>query len=669
MATVATAIFAGALLGIALISRIPIWALHAWKEKSFLRLFLAHLLTYGFVVLAYALASRDGGTPQWQAAFAGFALPSLIVFTLDTIAVAAGRNAGLQASILPMWFLHAGGNQSGPLTTEALEAALAGGTVKPSDWIWRDGFKEWMQIEHVDLAKPEAAPAAPARAAAAETAALPDRWRRWFALSIGYWIAGLVIAALFAASSLALLNLEFADHPRLTSAGVITLWLMLLAAMLWLSIGVLRSVDQQAKIHPNRYWSGAAKVMTAIAGLAVLAVFVQRGVPEIRDSADVITETMMPRYQLRLLRDNTELELVGPMDFGVADTIAASLADNPAVVTLHVNSPGGRLSEADRLADTVLKKNLNTYVSTFCLGDCATVFAAGRNRWLSRSAVLALHQPAAEASDLEAETAKTKAFLEGRGIAVKFIDRGLASRRDAAWRPTHAELFNAGFATSYATDAEVATAGIPMREIEDAQKALDEIALYRVLREKHPEAHRAIYALVRNGYVKGQPAAAMRQRIWSVILPIVSKSLSSASDAALISFYGVAVDEAETFATKDARSCEAYLRGRSEGFDQSLLSADLQARELAATAELIRTSGSYVGRPIEAKEAQAVLAQLLPDALSKGFTPDDLEKAIQFKLSPERNCQGLILFFRALLQLADPHRTALLRFMAQQSGT
>jgi hypothetical protein len=129
------------------------------------------------------------------------------------------------------------------------------------------------------------------------------------------------------------------------------------------------------------------------------------------------------------------------------------------------------------------------------------------------------------------------------------------------------------------------------------------------------------------------------------------------------------VDEAEVYAARDARSCEAYLRGQSDGFDQGLLSEALRERELAATAELLRTSGSYAGRPIERQEAEAVLARLLPEAQSNGFSPDDLEKAIQFKLAPERNCRGLILFFRALLQLADPQRTALLRFMAQQSGT
>lgn len=668
MATVATVAFAGALLGIAVFSRIPIWALRAWKEKGFLRLLLAHLITFAIAAAAYAVATADGSTPQWHAGIASYAIPSLLVFGLDMLAIAALRQKGSSPAAAYLWFLHAGGTQSGPLTTEALAAQLAQGSVQPSDWIWRNGFKEWVQIQAVDLTKP-AEPVASSAGNDVATAKSSPSWRDWITVPASYWMFGLVIAALFAASSLTLLNLDFIAHPRLNSVGIIVLWLALLAAMLWLGIGVFRSVDHQAKVAPNRYRSSAVKAMTAVAGLAVLAVFVGRGVPEIRNSANVISETLAPRYQLRLLADNTELELAGPMDFGLTDATLALLAENPKVTTLYVNSPGGRSTEADSLAGVVLKKNLNTYVSTLCASECATVFAAGKTRWLSRAAVVALNQPDGEAANLAAMTARARAFLESRGIAVQFIDRGLASSREQAWRPSHAELFNAGFATSYATDADVAEAGIPVQEIEDTEKALNRIGLYQVLREKYPEAHKEILAILRKGYVRGQSVASMRQRIWGVISPITSKSLSSASDQALIAFYQIAMDEAEIYARKDPKSCEAFLKGRPEGFDAALLTPQLQERELNATADLIRTSGSYTGRAIEKADVQAVIAQLLPEAQSKGFSAADLEQAILFKLDPARNCQGLLIFFRSLLRLDDPSRTALLRFMAQQLGT
>jgi hypothetical protein len=297
------------------------------------------------------------------------------------------------------------------------------------------------------------------------------------------------------------------------------------------------------------------------------------------------------------------------------------------------------------------------------------VFAAGSNRWLSRNAVIVLYQPEVEPADLAARIGRIKAFLRSRGIEESFADRALAGSITTPWRPSHAELFNSGFATSYATDAEVAVAGIPVREVEEAERALDQIRLYQVLRNKYPAAHDEIHAILRKGYVRGQSVAAIRRLIWATVLPIMSKSLSSASDPALVSFYQIAVDEAEVYAARDPQSCEAFLKGRAEGFDPSLLTPELQARELDATAELIRTGGTYLGKTIERSDVEAVLSLMLPEAQSQGFSSADLEGAMQFKLNPARNCRGLLLFFRMLLRLDEPSRTALLRFMAQQSGT
>jgi hypothetical protein len=669
MATLAAAVFAWALLGIALISRIPIWALRAWKKKSFPRLILAHLITFGLLGMGYALATAEGGTPQWQASFTSFVMPSLIVFVLDAIVIAARRNADRPASDALLWFLHADGKQSGPLTTAAIQAALAEGSVKSSDWIWRSEFKEWVQIETVDLAKAAEEPVRSEGKTDAEQRSLLRRWRGWSDLPASYWVGGLVIAALFALPYLVLVNLDFAHHPQLVSTGLIVLWLAVVAAMLWLGIGVFRSADHYATAHPKQYWSAAAKGTATLAGLVVLGVFLRQGVPEIRNSAGVISEVTAPRYALKLLRGGTELELAGPMHLGLGDALAAKLKEHPSIVTLHLNSEGGRASESDQLAELVLARKLNTYVPTSCVGECATVFAAGANRWLSRNAMLALHQPGGETEDLEARTARTKAFLQSRGIAVKFIDRALASTAPSAWRPSHAELFTSGFATSYATDAEVAVAGIPMREIEEAEKGLDSIGLYQVIASKHPEAHAEIHAILRNGYVRGQSTAAMRQRIWAVILPIVNKGLSSASDSALVSFYRIALDEAQVFERKDAPSCEAFLKGRSEGFDPGLIPPALQERELLAFAEVIGSSGSYGSKSIDKAEAGAALARLLPEVQAAGFSSADLQQAIQFKLDPARNCRGMILFLHSLLKLDDPSRTAVLRFMAQQSGT
>ena len=659
--TTATAIsFAGALLGIAVFSRLPIWALKAWKDMSFRRLLAAHLLTFVAAVIVAAFALAHGGAAQWQAALAGFILPSTLVFLLDALGIFFKMRDGTGPVV---WFTHVGSKRNGPLATEAVIAALADGSLKPTDWIWRVGFKEWQQVQTVDVsaaAAPSPSPVEP------RTPYFLRHWQGALSLSKSFWLSGLLIAFLFGVFYFSLMRLDIADYPILVSAGVIGLWLALLAAMAWFAVGVVRAAERCETEQPKRVWSVTTKGAAVIAALAVLAIFARLGVPQIQHFAGAIFETTQPRYNIALLHDDTELTVTGPMDLGLSATVEQSLHDHPAIVTIYLNSPEGRSAEADRLSEIILASTLNTYVSAVCAGPCLKAFAAGKNRWLSRNAVLALARP----GDVESAVGldRLRGFLRGRGVEGAFIERVLVATEAEPWRPSHAELFASGLVTSYATDADVALAGIPLQEIDDAERALDRIALYRTLREKHPKAREAIFAILREGTVKGEAPADMRRRMWAVITPVVAQSMASASDTALAAFYQVAADEADILAKKDARSCEAYLKGEAGGFDPALISASLQERELAATAELIRTSGSYVGQPVEQKDVEEPLMQLLLAATADGFTAAEFRNAIEFKLDAARNCKGMILFLKSLQSLSDPGRSALLRFVAQRTA-
>jgi hypothetical protein len=672
MNTAAVVHFAGALLGIALISRLPVWLLRAWQDKSLFRLFAAHLFTYVLVAVVSAYAQSRGVDPQWRVAFIDLALPALLVLLLD-VALIFKRDVAPVSSEAPQWFMHSAGKQSGPLPAEAVKAALADGSLKDSDWIWRAGFKEWMPISAVDLnSKEGTAPVESVTPPQARGSFVRRHWQGALSLPRSYWASGLVIAALFIIPYLLLMRLTLTDHPQLIGAAVTGLWLTLLAAMFWLSVGIFRSADHYATAHPKRHWGSAAKLSIILVCLAAISIFARLGVPQIRDFAEAMTGPEETLYALELRRGNTELAVSGPIDSGLSQAVAQNLMDHPGLATLALDSPGGDSDEADKLKTIVLSRNLNTYVPGTCADTCVTVFAAGKTRWLSRNSALALHKPViagASAADLADAATKLKTFLASRGVAREFIDRMLAASAEAPLRPGHAEMFDARFASSYATDIEVAKGGIPVQEIGDAEAEVNKTALYQVLKEKHPKAHAELLAIVRDRIVKAEPPARVRRRVSAVIMPIVNDSISSASEPALLSFYQMATDAAEAFAKTDARSCEAFLKGDTSGFDVALLPAALQDRELQVTAELIRSSGSYAGKLIEQGEVVGALTQVIAAAQTRGFTAADFQQAIQFKLDPQRNCQGMILLFRTLFTMNGPDRTALLRFMAQQAAT
>jgi ATP-dependent protease ClpP protease subunit len=134
--------------------------------------------------------------------------------------------------------------------------------------------------------------------------------------------------------------------------------------------------------------------MMVLAAFSALTSFVTQGIPQITEFSSIIQKyNSKPRYALRILRDATELEITGPLDFGISSAVSTLLENHPSIHTLHLNSEGGRLAEADVLRKLVMQRGLNTYVATQCASACVTVFVAGKNRWLSRGAEIGLHSP------------------------------------------------------------------------------------------------------------------------------------------------------------------------------------------------------------------------------------------------------------------------------------
>src|ERR1043166_3133858 len=67
-------------------------------------------------------------------------------------------------------------------------------------------------------------------------------------------------------------------------------------------------------------------------------------------------------YHIRLLRDGTELEMVGEVSREAAAEIATTLAQNPKITVLQLTSEGGEMAAAFRLVTQVQNRALTTYV-------------------------------------------------------------------------------------------------------------------------------------------------------------------------------------------------------------------------------------------------------------------------------------------------------------------
>jgi len=85
------------------------------------------------------------------------------------------------------------------------------------------------------------------------------------------------------------------------------------------------------------------------------------------------------------------LRLRGDINAGDYVKFRSYFADQPRIVGLDLDSPGGSLAEGFRIGILTRQKRLSTYVSKECDSACAFVFLMGRKRYISKQAKIGVH--------------------------------------------------------------------------------------------------------------------------------------------------------------------------------------------------------------------------------------------------------------------------------------
>ncbi|HUQ38314.1 MAG TPA: tetratricopeptide repeat protein, partial [Aestuariivirga sp.] len=453
------------------------------------------------VILAYAIVVLRKFPIVETKAFE----PKLIDHPVGPVMESSKENAAI-------WYIAARGSEAGPFPKLVVQKYLASGELSLDDGCWREGFTDWLPLgrtlEFATRSSPSPQsnqpaqdpfereqrepPISPKHADPIFQKYKPDEtihsikkrnyfarhWRGELSLAKSYWLNTYGLTLVIAILSVGLGSSDIVLYPKLISSLLISLWLFAAISQVWLTVGIYRSARVYSTTYPNKKgWGGAAILLTTLGLISSVVVFANQGIPQIRGYAEILSAaSQVKNYSVKLLGDLTKIELRGNLDFGVSADVEAMLNDYPAVRVLYLNSIGGRLAEADKLKDLVLQHNLDTYVVSECHSACVTVFVAGRNRLISRTALIGLHEPyfpGLDIRELEAAKEGVKKFFYSRGIDGAVIEKGFAVNYESIWNPEHAVLFSSRIATGYASDEDVALGNAsPAHNIADLGKAL-----------------------------------------------------------------------------------------------------------------------------------------------------------------------------------------------------
>lgn len=499
-----------------------------------------------------------------------------------------------------------------------------------------------------------------------------SHWYGELSLPLSYWVNGLVISVV----PLALIGLAPWDRfinraPKTYSTVIVVLWVVQATITVWQLTGIWRSADHYLDEGKSKFWGNAAKVAVILGIIIGIRNYVSVGIPQITEYTKIaIGKDPLGSYQIRVLRDATELEVSGAIIFGLTDDVHRVLSAHPTVKILHLNSHGGRVGEARKLRDLIDSRGPTTYTASGCLSACTLAYVAGGERLIAKKAALGFHQysfPGRKQSDFKASYEVDKQDWLVRGFTKDFIDRAFSTPNNEMWKPSHQILFEAGIITKYAGEDDVAITNLPLDNFAKVEAAFLKTPLFAALKTYEPKTYdRWIYEL-RTGLQKGRSIAELRQKFIPLAESVYTQRLPYASNSSLRKFVELLLDQMKVLYKSDPALCYEHLNpeeGNSTLNINQYFPKEIRERGLTVMADVIRTAAQHVNRPPDEKTVQKQLTNVI-EVLSQRYGDDVqiLDNPQLARANKAKSCEITYDLYDTILLLEDQEAGPLLRYM------
>jgi hypothetical protein len=301
----------------------------------------------------------------------------------------------------------------------------------------------------------------PASLAAQDNGFFVNFWRGHYSLPFSFWVVGFFgILLIVFAIGLSLIFFNRADFdPYLLFAYLVAIWLGTGMWALFHGVGTWRSSRRHAARMSaqgkSALWAKLARIVVVGGAMGLVAGFARTATPQLAEGWRIAfrNDPAIPGFALRVMRNGTELEIAGGLKYGLASDFDKLVRAFPLIETVRLDSAGGRIGEAVKLARLIRERGLATYVSRQCLSACTIAFASGRERWLNAGAQLGYHVGAFAGRE---NAAGMREVLLRAGLPPSFVARVISHSSRQMWYPTEAELLAAHVITG-TTDTDGAS--------------------------------------------------------------------------------------------------------------------------------------------------------------------------------------------------------------------
>ncbi len=454
-------------------------------------------------------------------------------------------------------------------------------------------------------------------------------------------------------------------------AAIVGIWLLALSIALWQAVGIWRSASRHPARGGNKGWAVAAKTMVVIGTLQAVYLFGASGIPQIREGIQIVRgDPSMGAHTVRVLNNGTELELAGGITVGVAREIERVLAENPDIHTVHLNSGGGRIAEAENIRNLIEQRGLDTYVATECLSACTIAYLGGKRRFIDPDAKLGFHAgtyPGLLEADLAAVVRSLIDAAIDRGVDPEFAEMAYMQESGEFWKPDHSALLAAGFVTEI-SDGRFAISGFGVNFTrEDVADQLRTVPMFETLARIDPPRFDQVTMVFYEGALAGTPLGEVTARSRSVVGNLLIAYAPLASNELLVETIRLLIDELRVLEAKSSDACFAYLYPELGGLVdlRNYAPPELWQRDLELTEKVIASGAANEAQHAQpgdsAKAFDASLAlmidrhgdEVLADVIALSTNLDGMDKA--------KVCRTVLIIYEAVLEQHPDDAAALMR--------
>jgi hypothetical protein len=373
-----------------------------------------------------------------------------------------------------IWYVWVNDRQFGPVDIGQLRTLKEKGLLQPDHWVLRAGSEDWMSAANIanlfetiprattvpslkverlleppsdDRELPMDEAVAPAQTKRLGKNYFARHWRGELSLPVSYWVNGF-LGNIIAAIVIAFLaqGLDFQDEyrPELALVLITAIWATVLFVTIWQTVGVWRAANNYSAKNIRSFWGGIAKFMVCVAVLRLGGQFATTAIPQITEFVKIYRgDAEVGKYKFRILNGGQELEFTGGITFGAAKAFVGFADALSGLKTVRLTSNGGRLFEAQLIAEQIKKRGLNTFVPSYCVSACTIVFLSGMERFIDPKSRLGFHQP--DFPGISDQARQEMIAIEQRRLISLGVSRAFAHKVNSTppknmWYPTVSEL-------------------------------------------------------------------------------------------------------------------------------------------------------------------------------------------------------------------------------------